>query len=66
MNPNREIFGGLQGIRRSDQGNYPPYQGIRISEQILDDIGALKMPFLAHLAGNSIVFPMRLPHHPAR
>jgi hypothetical protein len=42
MNPNREIFGGLQGIRRSDQGNYPPYQGIRISEQILDDIGALK------------------------
>jgi hypothetical protein len=28
--PNREIFGGLQGINLSDQGNYSPYQGIRI------------------------------------
>jgi agmatinase len=24
------IFGGLQGISLSDQGNYSPYQGIRI------------------------------------
>ena len=28
--PHREIFGGLQGINLSDQGNYSPYQGIRI------------------------------------
>src|ERR1700761_6823244 len=52
--PNREIFGGLQGIRMSDQGNYPPYQGIRDFGPILDYFGTLKMPFSPILAGNRL------------
>ena len=51
--PNREIFGGLQGIRTGDQGNYPPVSRNSDFGTILDDIGALKMPFLAHTGRKS-------------
>jgi hypothetical protein len=53
--PNREIFGGLQGISLSDQGNYPPHQGIRISEPFWMISGALQCHFSPIEAGKSLL-----------
>jgi hypothetical protein len=58
---NREVFGGLQGIRTGDQGNYQPYQGMGISEQFWMIIGALKCCFSLILAARSLLGPVRLP-----
>jgi hypothetical protein len=60
--PNREIFGGLQGIRITDQGNYPPYQGIWVSGRFWIISEALKTPFPPILAGNrSLAMPTASP-----
>jgi hypothetical protein len=55
--PNREIPRGLQGIRKSDQGNYPRYSRNSDSAAILDDNGSFKKPFRAHTGRKIRCFP---------
>jgi hypothetical protein len=46
---------GRLRISLSDQGNYPPYQGIRISEPFWMISGVSKMPFLAYRGRKSLL-----------